>query len=383
MQQYFAFKWALQNVILSSSPCVRFSVPYMLRPQTHELRTRNLLPPTIHWSKRITSMPPPRDATDCLDFENHQQLDVLFTCWVDGVQQPCIEPQVVNIFYYGKNDLPLGHFIETTCLDPAYVCPNPDCDVPIERHFRSFTHNTGKIIVGTERLREPISLDNKDNVLMWSWCENCENVTQLSSMDTTTWQSSLGKFLELSFYARDYVTKGASCEHSYHRHHVKYFSKGTLTVYFDYQPITLMEVAFAPRITSIPKLGSRLSTWLKRIEQLDDITLKSIADIKNKIHEIEIAIHETVNQNRSLNRVSSTVLEKISDIKIMFKEDVERLKKGLERFKEFQQSAPRQPALSNSINDLLQPGLRLPLRPRVTSDILAQPDEIYSYTTTN
>lgn len=41
-------------------------------------------------------MPPPRDATDCLDFENHQQLDVLFTCWVDGVQQPCIEPQVVH-----------------------------------------------------------------------------------------------------------------------------------------------------------------------------------------------------------------------------------------------------------------------------------------------
>lgn len=40
-----------------------------------------------------------------------------------------------------------------------------------------------------------------------------------------TWQSSLGKFLEVSFYARDYVAAGGICPHSHHRHHVRYFGK--------------------------------------------------------------------------------------------------------------------------------------------------------------
>lgn len=58
---------------------------------------------------------------------------------------------MVTLHLYGRNDVTLGHYIEHVCLDPKFRCSRPGCDLPAEKHIRSFAHAEGRVIIGYEK----------------------------------------------------------------------------------------------------------------------------------------------------------------------------------------------------------------------------------------
>lgn len=190
------FARVFPQVVLSTSPFVRFPMPYVYSEEGSKCPMRQLLPKTLFRSPELPStrgMPLAGDM-DCLAPENHQSIDVLFACMTEDhspnalprVLSMCSQPKVINMKYYGINDVTLGNFIEHYCFRPGYTCPSPQCDIAMEHHTRSFTHDRGKIIVGIERLRTPIPNPNPgepDVVFMWSWCKICQILTPVLPMD--------------------------------------------------------------------------------------------------------------------------------------------------------------------------------------------------------
>lgn len=74
---------------------------------------------------------------DALDINNHQSLPLLFTYFYydpDGKFSFCVRPNVLNISFYGDNDIMLGQFLERYCFDNSYVCEA--CKLPVLGHIR-------------------------------------------------------------------------------------------------------------------------------------------------------------------------------------------------------------------------------------------------------
>lgn len=74
---------------------------------------------------------------DALDINNHQTLPLLFTYFYyspDGTFSFCVRPNVLNISFYGDNDIMLGQFLERYCFDNSYVCGA--CKLPVLGHIR-------------------------------------------------------------------------------------------------------------------------------------------------------------------------------------------------------------------------------------------------------
>lgn len=74
---------------------------------------------------------------DALDIHNHQSLPLLFTYFYyspDGTFSFCVHPNVLNVSFYGDNDIMLGQFLERYCFDNSYVCSA--CKLPVLGHIR-------------------------------------------------------------------------------------------------------------------------------------------------------------------------------------------------------------------------------------------------------
>lgn len=74
---------------------------------------------------------------DALDINNHQSLPLLFTYFYyspDGTFSFCVRPNVLNISFYGDNDIMLGQFLERYCFDNSCVCGA--CKLPVLGHIR-------------------------------------------------------------------------------------------------------------------------------------------------------------------------------------------------------------------------------------------------------
>lgn len=74
---------------------------------------------------------------DALDINNHQSLPLLFTYFYyshDGTCSFCVHPNLLNISFYGENDIMLGQFLERYCFDNSYVCNA--CKLPVLGHIR-------------------------------------------------------------------------------------------------------------------------------------------------------------------------------------------------------------------------------------------------------
>jgi 1-phosphatidylinositol-3-phosphate 5-kinase len=55
----------------------------------------------------------------------------------------CVNPWVVNMDLYGRNDIALGRFLERYCLTTEYKCPAQSCRAQIAQHVRRFAHDGG------------------------------------------------------------------------------------------------------------------------------------------------------------------------------------------------------------------------------------------------
>lgn len=76
---------------------------------------------------------------DCLDLSIHQRLPVLFCSFLHSTNDApafCVNPWIVNMDLYGRNDIALGKFLEKYCLTTGYKCPAQNCRAQIAQHER-------------------------------------------------------------------------------------------------------------------------------------------------------------------------------------------------------------------------------------------------------
>lgn len=195
---------------------------------------------------------------DALDINNHQRLPVLFCSYYHNpgaASSFCAQPFLLNMSFYGENDIMLGQFLERYCFRSSYICSS--CKLPMMDHVRRYVHSMGCIQV---KLTEDLHAYNLPHILMTSWCTICQSMTPSVPMQKDTWCYSFGKYLEMRFYGHAYrrrqLDKSEStaikseedginqpfCTHSLHRDHVQYFSFNGIVATFTYSTIEVWEI---------------------------------------------------------------------------------------------------------------------------------------------
>ncbi|XP_072386330.1 1-phosphatidylinositol 3-phosphate 5-kinase [Diabrotica undecimpunctata] len=212
-------------------------------------------------------------AKDVLDLIHHQRLAVLFCSYStesDNAPAFCVNPWIVYMDFYGRNDIPLGCFLERYCFRSTYNCPSKSCDTPMINHIRRFVHNTGCVTICLNYFENEFS---EDHIVMWTWCTKCQKVSPVVPMSADTWSYSFAKFLELKFYGDIYSRRGqAACDHSLHQDHYHYFGYKNYVATFKYCQITILEISLPPPIIEVECESNKFQTEL--IDEIKNIAQK-------------------------------------------------------------------------------------------------------------
>ena len=290
-----AFYAKLATVTLSTSPYVKFPIPYLYGQAGQKCPSRTYLPLAPYQSAMLDGSPT-SNRKDVFRAQNHQTITVLYSLSKDlkGIVTPCIDPTVVSMDFFGRNDMTLGNYVEHNCLNPLKQCPNENCHDGLEAHTRAFTHNDGRLIISAERLKAPFEhpdadkggSDNADQVYMWSWCKICQQLTRVLPMTAQTASISLAKYLELSFYGGDFAPLSNECDHSVYRHHIRYFGQGSLLVFFEYEQIKIQTMVLPPRNIMFPAPSSSQREWETCIADMSTILRTRFADIMERINSV-------------------------------------------------------------------------------------------------
>ena len=236
---------------------------------------------------------------DCLDPASHQHLSVLFCSFLHNCNNApvfCVDPWVVNMDLYGRNDIALGRFLETYCLTTQYKCPAEGCRQQISEHARRFAHDGGCVQITLSVMSmEPFGKENANQILMWSKCEKCKSVSPVIPMTDDTWSLSFAKYLELRFHGGMYTRRDLdSCQHSLHHDHYQYFAKKNMLAVFKYNRISQWEISLPPPLINViyePK------QYANAIEELKNVALKGdevFSNIREKLVTLPIEL-ETLN----------------------------------------------------------------------------------------
>eukprot|EP00117_Sycon_ciliatum_P025851 scpid15754/ scgid5356/ 1-phosphatidylinositol 3-phosphate 5-kinase; FYVE finger-containing phosphoinositide kinase; PIKfyve; Phosphatidylinositol 3-phosphate 5-kinase type III; p235 len=209
---------------------------------------------------------------DCLDPRNHQRITVCFSTdspHSPNAPEPCILPWVVNMEFFGKNDVCLGEFLRRYCFRENYLCVNALCGLAMLHHARHFVHGNATVHITVDMCPQPLPDRNENSIFGWSACSKCSRRTYPMMMSMKSLAYSLGKFLEMLFYANasngddrekqqsaddnDYAPasahSGASdckCKHTAFHDSVLYFGCKDQVAIFEYSNIALLEVIVPP-----------------------------------------------------------------------------------------------------------------------------------------
>lgn len=217
---------------------------------------------------------------DCLEFANHQKILVLFTSFSAqsfNHPQPCIVPWIVNMQFYGKNDVTLGMFLRDYCFQETYQCPNfAACKASIVHHERRFTHNGACINLRMAKFQQALP-EIEDIPVTWSVCQKCLRVSDIKPVSRDTWNYSFAKFLELKFYETEMCVAGA-CNHSFQRDNIQYFALGGLVASFSYTPAAVKELT--PLVSKLNFSEDYLNIASENSIILNDLNTKTTAVFK-------------------------------------------------------------------------------------------------------
>ncbi|XP_044009254.1 1-phosphatidylinositol 3-phosphate 5-kinase isoform X2 [Aphidius gifuensis] len=287
---------------------------------------------------------------DCLDSMYHQRLSVLFCSFAYNINNApasfCVNPWIINMDLYGKNDIALGKFLERYCLTSDYKCPEASCNAQLSQHGRRFTHDGGCVQITLKEIsNNPFGSEYIDQILMWSKCIECKNISPVVPMSSDTWSLSFAKYLELRFHGNIYTNRSSdNCQHSLHHNYYQYFSRKNMLAIFKYTKIKQLEISLPPpmininydekqhvniieEVKSIALKGDEVFTIIKeqvQTLQLDSDSLSSVKQqiikeqmlFKNKIEEIHIKLTSptttsTTMENKKLHIQNSMI--KIED----------------------------------------------------------------------
>lgn len=112
---------------------------------------------------------------DALDMRCHQRLPVLFCSFYYNTRELptsfCAQPLMLDMHFYGQDDIMLGLFLERYCFRSSYICPS--CKLPMMNHVRKYAHHMG--VVTVKLAEDPIKNENS-NILMTSRCTICNTM---------------------------------------------------------------------------------------------------------------------------------------------------------------------------------------------------------------
>lgn len=209
---------------------------------------------------------------------SHQNIVVLYSVICTETKIPCVEPGLITIGFYDEQhmdtgmdpDCTLGQYIEDLCFSKDSVCASNGCDRTLLEHHRTYVHDASMITIFLENAPEESPTLFSDDITMWSYCKVCQKDSPAMPMCESTWKYSFGKYLELLFWSRGLrLNDKADCPHDHHTDHIRYFALRDTRVRIHYDPIDLLEIV-------VPR--SRI-TW--KVER--DLNLKN--DIYTKTEE--------------------------------------------------------------------------------------------------
>ncbi|KII94016.1 hypothetical protein PLICRDRAFT_50006 [Plicaturopsis crispa FD-325 SS-3] len=275
-----------------------------------------------------------------------------------GLHEPCFEPGLRYITFYGENDCTLGQFIEKSVndtlvqfLDPKAICTGKTCNQPLARHCKVFVHNETRLFVAVEqwdgqiigRMNYPPS---PDLITTWSACRVCGSATPFIPVSEEMQRYSFAKFLELHFYPADVqLVQGAGCQHNIYQHHIRYFASRGMTVRFQADPVALNEIVYPPmRIRVRPetqlalknsdfeRLHHRNILWYTAL--VDDLKLISI-DAATGDEEVDARVTSDI--NTLINRAEAEKEEVARLINRVYKESAPTDTLALNQVRSFRQ----------------------------------------------
>lgn len=230
---------------------------------------------------------------DAFDVANHQRLPVLFCSYYYNTKELpasfCTPPILLNMHFYGQDDIMLGLFLEHYCFRSSYICSS--CKLPMMDHVRRYAHSLGCIQV---KLYEDSNKTDDNSILITSRCTICNQQTPSVPMSKDTWCLSFAKFLELKFhghsYKRRHMADGSPehqldrkpCNHSLHKDYIQYFSSNGVAVSFMYNSVEIWEI-------KLPQVYIQL----KPPQVIDNkLYVEKIKNLSQRGYEIYAKIHE-------------------------------------------------------------------------------------------
>ena len=258
---------------------------------------------------------------DCLDPASHQHLSVLFCSFLlnsNNAPVFCVNPWVMSMDLYGRNDIALGRFLERYCLTPEYKCPAQGCRAQLVQHARRFAHDGGCVhITLSEMSTEPFGHEKANQILMWSKCAKCKSVSPVIPMTEDTWSLSFSKYLELKFHGGMYTRRDVeTCQHSLHHDHYQYFLKKNMLSVFKYNKISQWEISLPPPLINViydPK------QYANAIEEMKNVTLKGdevFSNIREKLMTLPIELESLNILKQQLAKDQQYFKNKIEEVQL-------------------------------------------------------------------
>ncbi|KAL8656963.1 MAG: hypothetical protein Q9226_002398 [Calogaya cf. arnoldii] len=224
----------------------------------------------------------------------HQNIAVLYSVVCTVTTTPCSGPDLLALGFYNEHetnedfeaDCTLGQYVEDLCFGANTICTANGCERKMFDHHRQYVHGEAQISVFVERY--PCKLRGlQDTILMWSCCRVCGKETQVMPMSESTWKYSFGKYLELSFWSKDVHARADICPHDLHRDHLRYFGFKELALRVHYDPIALLEV-IVPRTRITWKVDNDLKFKNDLYTKIEERINKFMLSVKARIKSIMV-----------------------------------------------------------------------------------------------
>ncbi|EJD76582.1 FYVE zinc finger family protein [Loa loa] len=236
-----------------------------------------------------------KKTEDVLDPFAHQQISVLFGSFcAKSSNAPlfCIRPWVVNMNYYGVNDMSLGDFLRKYCFNRAYQCPSTNCDLPMMEHSRRLVHRNVCVEITTQNYvhsnGEPNSAtldEQNDTLFAWHYCPKCKSSSSVVPLTESICRLSFARYL-------NYLANGAyatckinslsqKCEHCCFHQHERNIALNNLVTTFKVLLVRPFHVTFSPLVCAVEPMM---------------FTRKFVAESKNEIQEAAAAMFKIMSE---------------------------------------------------------------------------------------
>lgn len=324
--------------------------------------------PELFTRSETKSNSKPAPIVDPLSNQAQQSISVqfsLFSPQSENVPNYCFKPKIIDIHYYGKNDMSLGAFLfrhfffrvtrfnqtqETAAaaVEPeAYmasmanstmsrkiICPNENCSVSMFRHVMRFTHHKGTVTVLLNKIQDSGQVNMPHQILTWSFCLHCKHKSSYAQMSLDALALSFGKFLELKFYANRhydynrYFKEQNSCRHLFHKECYQFFSYDQLIVIFKFDSIVVREIVTPAPI--IPITRNHFSK-IDLVNHLKELTIQCNDTFQRIVNTIETIQLSTGNKNLTTSTALANLTLEQADQQIL-EDFLLKLKKEEEDF---------------------------------------------------